>query len=57
MMVTSSLCCGEIYIDLPCAHYAGNVTIIQYIVYNIYIIIYLDNIYSLFSTLTYRIVC
>ena len=34
MMVTSSLWCGEFYIDLPCAHYAGDVTIIQYIVYS-----------------------
>ena len=36
MMVTSSLRCGEVYIlyiDLPCAQYAGDVTIIQYIVY------------------------
>ena len=36
MMVTSSLLCGEfyiLYIDLPCVHYAGDVTIIQYIVY------------------------
>ena len=37
MMVTSSLWCGEFYIlniDVPCAHYAGDVTIIQYIVYS-----------------------
>ena len=37
MMVTSSLWCGEsyiLYIDLLCAHYAGDVTIIQYIVYS-----------------------
>ena len=36
MMVTSSLRCGEfyiLYIDLPCVHYAGDVTIIQHIVY------------------------
>ena len=37
MMVTSSLRCGEVYIlyiDLPCAHNAGDVTIIQYIIYS-----------------------
>ena len=36
VMVTSSLSCGEFYIlytDLPCAHYARDVTSIQYIVY------------------------
>ena len=40
MMVTSSLRCGEsyiLYIDLPFAHYAGDVTIIQYIVYSMLI--------------------
>ena len=37
MMVTSSLCCGEfyiLYIGLLFVHYAGDLTIIQYIVYN-----------------------
>ena len=37
MMATSSVWCGEfyiLYIDLPYAHYAGDVTIIQYIVYS-----------------------
>ena len=37
MMVTSSLSCGEFYIELPCAHYAGDLTIIQYIVYSMLI--------------------
>ena len=40
MMVTSSLWCGEfylLYVDLPCAHHAGDVTIIQYIVYSMLI--------------------
>ena len=40
MMVTSSLRCGEfyiLYIDFPCAHYAGDVTIIQCIVYSMLI--------------------
>ena len=45
MMATSSLSCGESYIlyiqhvhvDLPCAHYAEDVTIIQYIVYSMLI--------------------
>ena len=35
MMVTSSL--YILYIDLPCAHYARDVTIIQYIVYSMLI--------------------
>ena len=34
MMVTSSFDVVSSYIDLPCAHYAGDVTIIQYIVYS-----------------------
>ena len=40
MMVTSSLLCGEFYIlykKLPCAHYAEDLTIIQYIVYSMLI--------------------
>ena len=40
MMVTSSLICGEsyiLYIYLSYAHYAGDVTIIQYIVYSMLI--------------------
>ena len=40
MMETSSLWCGKfciLYIALPCAHYAGDVTIIQYIVYSMLI--------------------
>ena len=40
IMVTSSLCCGEsyiLYIDLPYPHYAGDVAIIQYIVYSMLI--------------------
>ena len=39
-MVTSTLSCGEsliLYIDLPCAHYAGDVTTIQCIVYSMLI--------------------
>ena len=40
MMVTSSLWCSEfyiLYVDLPCAHYAEDVTITQYIVYSMLI--------------------
>ena len=40
MMVTSSLSCGEfyiLYIDPPCVQYAGDVTIIQYIIYSMLI--------------------
>ena len=43
MMVTSSLCCSEfyiLYIDLPCAHYTGDVTMIQYIVYSMLKVLY-----------------
>ena len=50
-MVTSSLCCGEfytLYIELSCAHYAGDLTIIQYIVYSM-----LTGLYTKYRTLAF----
>ena len=48
-MVTSSLLCGAsyiLYIDLPCAHYAGNVTS-----YNMSYIVHRIELYTKYKTL------